>query len=64
MNIDIEAVVRQAASLAIQNLHPPKSFVPGVSDVPVTGKVFGSPEIESAVRASLDFWLTSGPYSE
>lgn len=64
MNIDIEAVVRQAASLAIQKLHPSKSFVPGVSDVPVTGKVFGSPEIESAVRASLDFWLTSGPYSE
>lgn len=64
MNTDIEAVVRQAASLAIQNLHQPKSFVPGVSDVPVTGKVFGSPEIESAVRASLDFWLTSGPYSE
>ena len=64
MNTDIEALVRQAASLAIQNLHPPKSFIPGVSDVPVTGKVFGAPEIEAAVNASLEFWLTSGPYTE
>jgi CDP-6-deoxy-D-xylo-4-hexulose-3-dehydrase len=39
-------------------------FIPGVSAVPVTGKVFGAPEIENAVKASLDFWLTSGPYSE
>ena len=64
MNTDIEALVRQAASLAIQNLHPPKNFIPGVSDVPVTGKVFGAPEIEAAVNASLEFWLTSGPYTE
>jgi CDP-6-deoxy-D-xylo-4-hexulose-3-dehydrase len=26
--------------------------------------VFGTPEIENAVKASLDFWLTSGPYTE
>lgn len=64
MNTDIEAVVRQATSLAIQKLHPPKNFIPGVSDVPVTGKVFGAPEIEAAVNASLEFWLTSGPYTE
>lgn len=44
--------------------HPAKTFVPGVSSVPVTGKVFGEPEITAAVQASLDFWLTSGPYTE
>lgn len=32
--------------------------------IPVTGKVFGEPELTYAVQASLDFWLTSGPYSE
>jgi CDP-6-deoxy-D-xylo-4-hexulose-3-dehydrase len=44
--------------------HPKQSFIPGETSIPVTGKVFGVEEIESAVQASLDFWLTSGPYSE
>ena len=32
--------------------------------MPVTGKVYGEAEITAAVQASLDFWLTSGPYTE
>lgn len=40
------------------------TFVPGETPVPVTGKVFGPEEIEAAVRASLDFWLTAGPETE
>jgi len=44
--------------------HPASVFIPGVSNVPVTGKVFGEPELSAAVEASLDFWLTSGPYTE
>lgn len=42
-------------------IHP---FIPGVSAVPVTGKVFGAEEIQAAISASVDFWLTSGPYTE
>jgi CDP-6-deoxy-D-xylo-4-hexulose-3-dehydrase len=44
--------------------HPKQMFIPGETSIPVTGKVFGVEEIESAIQASLDFWLTSGPYSE
>lgn len=44
--------------------HPEKIFIPGESTVPVTGKVFGQEEIIAAVQASLDFWLTAGPYTE
>jgi len=44
--------------------HPDKEFVPGESAIPVTGKVFGAPELSAAVKASLDFWLTAGPYTE
>lgn len=44
--------------------HPALIFDPGVSAIPVTGKVFGIEEITAAVQASLDFWLTSGPYAE
>jgi CDP-6-deoxy-D-xylo-4-hexulose-3-dehydrase len=44
--------------------HPKQTFIPGETLIPVTGKIFGVEEIESAVQASLDFWLTSGPYAE
>jgi CDP-6-deoxy-D-xylo-4-hexulose-3-dehydrase len=67
----VEVLVSDELGLSISNLveqgikalHPHIPFVPGETTVPVTGKVFGPPEIESAVKASLDFWLTSGPYS-
>ena len=52
------------AEQAMVNLHKKIEFSPGVTQIPVTGKVFGKEEISAAVRASLDFWLTAGPYSE
>lgn len=48
---------------AINSRHAKKPFVPGESDVPVTGKVFGQAELTAAVESSLDFWLTAGPYT-
>jgi CDP-6-deoxy-D-xylo-4-hexulose-3-dehydrase len=48
--------VRNLVNQAISELHPEKKFIPGESAVPVTGKVFGAPEIEAAVNASLDYW--------
>jgi CDP-4-dehydro-6-deoxyglucose reductase, E1 len=41
-----------------------KLFVPGESVVPVSGKVYGSDELQHLVDASLDFWLTSGRFNE
>jgi len=40
-----------------------KPFVPGVTPVPVSGKVFDEDEIIHLVDASLDFWLTTGRYA-
>jgi CDP-6-deoxy-D-xylo-4-hexulose-3-dehydrase len=51
------------AESAMRELHPQKSFQPGVTNVPVTGKVFGKEEIASALLASAEFWLTSGPHT-
>jgi len=48
----------------MDELHPGQDFVPGQTQVPVTGKVFGETELSAAISASLDFWLTSGPYTE
>ena len=44
--------------------HRDIEFVPGISEIPVSGKVFDSKEIKNLVEASLEFWLTDGEYSD
>ena len=44
--------------------HQEKLFEPGKTYIPSSGKVFGTSEIKSLVKASLDFWLTAGPNAE
>jgi len=39
-------------------------FVPGTTTVPYAGRVFTEEEVEAAVGATLDFWLTLGPEGE
>ncbi len=36
-------------------------FVPGQTTIPYAGRVFTEDEVEAAVGATLDFWLTLGP---
>ena len=36
-------------------------FIPGQTAVPYAGRVFDEDEVEAAVDATLDFWLTLGP---
>lgn len=36
-------------------------FVPGETIIPYAGRVFDEDEVEAAVAATLDFWLTLGP---
>lgn len=42
---------------------PQSPFVPGKSSIPVAGRVFDSSDLQSLVKAALDFWLTSGPFT-
>ena len=56
--------LRKFVSSEFAARHREMPFVPGETPVPVTGKVFGQEELELAVEASLDFWLTSGPFTE
>ena len=42
----------------------PKPFEPGVSPVPVSGKVFDGSDVQHLVDASLDFWLTTGRFAK
>ncbi len=61
---NLDSKIDNLVADAFTELHPSKAFVPGETNIPVTGKVFGREELRAATRASLDFWLTSGPYTE
>ncbi|MCU0705139.1 MAG: lipopolysaccharide biosynthesis protein RfbH [Fimbriiglobus sp.] len=43
---------------------PARSFVPGQTPVPVSGKVFDDAELVALVDSSLDFWLTAGRFAD
>lgn len=61
---DLDRNISQLAKEAFDSKHKSSPFLAGVSHVPVTGKVFGDNEIAAAMKASSDFWLTAGPYTE
>ena len=42
----------------------PTAFVPGVSPVPVSGRVFDATELQLLVDSGLEFWLTAGRYAK
>jgi CDP-4-dehydro-6-deoxyglucose reductase, E1 len=46
-----------------QAAFPVKEFTPGLSIVPVSGKVFDATELQYLVDSSLDFWLTTGRFA-
>ena len=56
---EIGALVRQYYDAAFT----PQAFAPGECQVPVSGKVFDSSELEHLVEASLDGWLTTGRFA-
>ena len=41
-----------------------KTFIPGETPVPVSGKVIGETELEYMVEASLDGWFTTGRFND
>lgn len=69
-NLDLEdgAKVRkeimELTSQYVENSHAKKSFIPGKTIIPVSGKVFGKKEVQMLVSSSLDFWLTTGRYNQ
>ena len=61
---EIESKILGLVEEFYEHRHKQPHFVPGISEVPVSGKVFDSHEIKNLVSSSLDFWLTDGDYSE
>ncbi|MDR3763137.1 MAG: lipopolysaccharide biosynthesis protein RfbH [Acidobacteriota bacterium] len=56
--------IRQLVAEYHAEAFAPRPFVPGESGVPVSGKVFDAEDIQHAVDASLDFWLTTGRFAD
>ena len=45
-------------------VHKKGEFVPGVDNVPVSGKVYDETDICTLIDSALEFWLTTGRYNE
>jgi CDP-6-deoxy-D-xylo-4-hexulose-3-dehydrase len=65
LKAEILRLTRQYSHLAHQANRPGSEncvdFHPGKTTVPYAGRVFNEDEVEAAVSATLDFWLTLGP---
>ena len=59
-----EDSIKNLVERAYLEKHSTSEFIAGSTSIPVTGKVFGTSELINAVTASLNFWLTAGPYTE
>ncbi|MBX9927550.1 MAG: lipopolysaccharide biosynthesis protein RfbH [Gemmatimonadaceae bacterium] len=59
--------IREAIRALVAEYHAtafaPGAFRPGIDPVPVSGKTFDASELQHAVDASLDFWLTAGRFA-
>src|SRR5580704_17717537 len=58
---------RQILDLTAQyfsELSRPGDFIPGVSPVPVSGKVIDGSDVSTVVDSALDGWFTTGRYAE
>ncbi len=72
---DLRALAEQSDEAGLRSLildlvgeyarrhHAPRTFVPGESPVPVSGKVYGASDMQSLVDSALDFWLTTGRFN-
>lgn len=60
LRIQIAALVSEYA----KEQYEPKSFIPGVTVIPPSGKLLGEEELQNMVAASLDGWLTTGRFNK
>jgi len=55
----IASLVEEYAAISLK----PQVFMPGITAVPVSGKLLGAEELKNMVDASLDGWLTTGRFN-
>lgn len=64
---DRKAEIKEEIMKLISEYHkeafPKRSFIPGTSNIPVSGKVFDEKELQNLVESSLDGWFTTGRFN-
>ncbi len=60
----LRQMILDLSALYAEMKHAPRPFSPGVSAVPVSGKVCGPEDMRSLVDSALDFWLTTGRFND
>ena len=60
----MESKIKSLVGQYFKKNHSEKPFVPGITKVKVSGRVYDEKEISNAVEASLEFWLTEGRFAE
>lgn len=64
LRAEILSLTKEYSDLAHQSNRPgldnTQEFIPGETPIPYASRVFGPEEVQAAVRASLEFWLTLG----
>ena len=48
----------------VQESFPPTEFQPGITPVPVSGKVIDASDVSSVVESALDAWFTTGRFAQ
>jgi CDP-4-dehydro-6-deoxyglucose reductase, E1 len=61
---EIRTAMQQLTTEYFSLSFPERPFVPGVSPVSVSGRVFDDRDMFAVVESGLDFWLTSGRFAE
>ena len=61
---DLRAEISKLVAEYYTEAFSKSEFVPGVTPVPVAGRVFDERELQSLTEATLDFWLTSGRFTD
>jgi len=61
---EIRAAMRRLTTEYYEEAFAGKSFTPGESPVPVSGRVFDDNDMFAIVESGLDFWLTAGRFAD
>ena len=61
---EIRNAIRELTTEYYQEAYAEKSFTPGESAVPVSGRVFDDRDMFAVVDSGLDFWLTAGRFAD
>ena len=61
---ELEARIAGLVQEYHDEFHAGREFVPGKTRIQYSGRVYDAEEMQGAVQAALDFWLTHGPVAD